>query len=70
MTRKKYNNYITESFDKEHTHFGGIIYLSDFNTDYRIQENKYGSSIAARIESDFRWEKNLMKGTVNKICKN
>lgn len=54
------NNY-TEAFDKEHIHFGGKIYFSDFNTDYRGKDNINGSSIAARIESDMRWEQKLLK---------
>lgn len=57
------NNYITETFDKEHIHFGGKIYPSDFNTDYRGKDNSNGSSIAARIESDFRWEKKLQNNS-------
>ena len=56
-------NYTTGTFDKEHIHFGGRIYPSDFNTDYRGDDRKIGesSSIAARIESDFNWEKKLLK---------
>lgn len=61
MTR---NNYITEIFDQEHIHFGGSIYPSDFNTEYRGKEAN-GSSIAARIEADFKWEKKLLKNNVN-----
>lgn len=64
------NNYITETFDKEHIHFGGEIYFSDFNTDYRGKDNKNGSSVAGRIESDFRKEKNLLKEVVNKLYRN
>lgn len=52
--------YTTETFDKEHIHFGGTIYNSDFNTDYRGKDNTHGSSIAARIESDFRREKKML----------
>ena len=55
------STYITETFDKEHIHLGGKIYLSDFNTDYRGKDNTNGSSIAARIESDFRWENKMLK---------
>ena len=55
MTR----NYFTETFDKEHIHFGGTIYPSDFNTDYRGKD-QWESSIAVRIESDMRWEKKLV----------
>ena len=54
------NNY-TKIFDKEHIHFGGRIYASDFNTDYRGKDNINGSIIAARIESDMRWEKKMLK---------
>lgn len=65
------NNYITETFDKEHIHLGGKIYNSDFNTEYRGNDISNGSSIAARIESDFKWEKNLLKkGANNKLCRN
>lgn len=52
---------ITKVFDKEHRHLGGIIYPSDFNTDYRGKENIHGSTIAQRIESDFRREQKLYK---------
>ncbi len=51
----------TETFDKEHIHFGGIIYYSDFNTDYRGNDNTNGSTIASRIESDFRREKKMKR---------
>ena len=30
-------------------HFGGLIYPSDFNTDYRGKDNNNGSQIASRI---------------------
>lgn len=55
------NYYTTETFDKQHIHFGGIIYHSDFNTDYRGKDNLNGSIIASRIESDFNWEKKMLK---------
>lgn len=58
MTNKYYR---TETFDKNHKHFGGKIYLSDFNTDYRGKESTNGSSIASRIASDFRREEELMR---------
>ena len=50
----------TETFDREHIHFGGLIYSSDFNTDYRDKDNAHGSIIASRIESDFRRENKLL----------
>lgn len=52
--------YITETFDKKHIHSGGVIYPLDFNTDYRGKDNINGSSIAARIISDFRREKKML----------
>lgn len=52
--------YKTETFDKEHIHFGGIIYPSDFNTNYRGKDNTNGSTIATRIESNFRREKKML----------
>ena len=64
------NYYTTEIFDKGHFHFGGTIYLSDFNTDYRGDDNIHGSTIASRIESDFRWErKTLTKNTKQREVK-
>lgn len=54
------SNYYTETFDKEHIHFGGNIYASDFNIDYRGKDNTNGSTIASRIESDMRWENKLL----------
>ncbi len=50
------NYYETKTFDKKHMHFGGTIYLSDFNTMYGGKESTNGSSIASRIASDFRRE--------------
>lgn len=59
MTQSKY---ITEKFDKEHIHLGGIIYLSDFCTEYRENKKKFESSfVAQRIESDFRYEKKMFE---------
>ncbi len=55
------NFYTTETFDKEHIHFGGLIYPSDYNTDYRGKDNINGSIIASRIESDFRREKKMKR---------
>lgn len=62
MTDKFYKTgtYKTEIFDKEHRHPGGRIYPSDFYTNYRGKENTNGSTIASRIASDFRWEKNSL----------
>ncbi len=40
----KTNRYGTYEID--HTTFGGLIYPSDFNTDYRGKDNNNGSQIA------------------------
>lgn len=37
--------------------FGGILYLSDFNTEYRRKININGSAAARRILSDLRFDK-------------
>lgn len=52
-------NYTTQTFDKNHYHFGGLVHNSDFCTDYKAA-NTYGSKIAKRIEADFRWENKLL----------
>ena len=59
MNQENHLKIKTERFDKEHRHFGGIIYPSDFNTDYTGKNNTTGSAIASRIRSDFRREKKL-----------
>lgn len=50
------------TYEVDHTKFGGIICLSDFNTDYRGKDNIYGSPIANRIakdnQLDNQWRKN------------
>lgn len=48
-------------YEADHTKFGGIIYPSDFNTDYRGKDNTSGSQIANRIETDRRREEKLLK---------
>lgn len=58
---------MTEKFNKygirevDHTKFGGIIYLSDFNTDYRGKVNIHGSIIASRIAADEKLDKQWRK---------
>lgn len=48
-------------YEVDYTKFGGIIYPSDFNTDYRGKDSINGSQIASRIESDQRREEKLWK---------
>lgn len=45
----------------DHTKFGGVIYPSDFNTDYKGKDNSNGSIIASRIEKDKRFDEQCRK---------
>lgn len=60
-TTNRYGIYKTD-----HTKFGGLIFPSDFNTDYRGKDNIHGSQIASRIEADRRREEKLWKTERNK----
>lgn len=59
----------TGIFKEDHSTFGGEIYPSDFETDYRGKDNTNGSFIARRIESDFRFDKECMKNNINRKLK-
>ena len=59
-------NIITSSNYYESNTFGGYIYLSDFETDYR-GKNQEESSIAKRIASDWRFDNTCRVQTENKI---
>lgn len=58
--------YRTKSYDMEHTQFGGLIYPSDFNTDYRGKDNTNGSTIANRIAYDQRLDQQWRKLILNR----
>ena len=45
----------------DHSTFGGIIYASDFNTDYRGKNNTSGSLIANRIAQDQKFDNQCRK---------
>lgn len=60
-TTRNHNNLPIPSREEFHRHFGGVIYESDFNTDYRGKDNTNGSIIATRIESDYRHFTKLRK---------
>jgi len=60
------NFYITRKFNVDHSTFGGIIYQSDFETDCRGKDNKNGSSIAQRIVSDLRFDKQCKNNMENR----
>ena len=48
-----------------HNTFGGLIFYSDFNTDYRGNDQKK-SSIAERIMSDWKFDKQCKKNAENR----
>lgn len=48
-------------YEADHTTFGGKIYLSDFETDYRGKNNANGSTIAQRIINDSKFDKQCRK---------
>ena len=48
-------------YEVDHTKFGGLIFPSDFNTNYREKANTNGSQIASRIEADWNREEKLWK---------
>ena len=50
-----------------HTTFGGVVYLSDFDTNHRGNHNSKGSSIARRIIADWSFDNQCIKNKSNKI---
>lgn len=48
-------------YEVDHTTFGGRIYLSDFETDYKGKNNYNGSTIAQRIISDRNFDNQCRK---------
>ena len=60
--------YRTGNYKVDHTTFGGIIYQSDFNTDYSGNTNANGSVVASKIASDWRFD-GLCKKKTNDITK-
>ena len=63
---------MTEVFYQAKSHkidpstFGGLIFPSDFNTDYRGKNNDHGSPIARRIEQDNRFDMQCRNSLLNK----
>lgn len=55
------------SREESHSHFGGYIYFSDFNTDNIMYNSiNHGSEIADRIISDLRFDRYCKKRKTNK----
>ena len=51
----------------DHTQFGGYVYASDFNTDYRGKSSIHnGSIIASRIARDQKFDEQCKKNIENK----
>ncbi len=48
---------ITKEYKVDPRTFGGLIYPSDFNTDYWGKRNQTGSPIARRIAQDQNFDK-------------
>lgn len=58
MTENNKNIY---NYGVDHTRFGGLIYLSDFNTNYCKRKGNVGSEIASRILSDKMFDEQCKK---------
>lgn len=51
-----------------HNTFGGIIYSTDFETDYR-GINAYGSIIASRIAGDMKFDKQCIQNAKIRVSR-
>ena len=49
--------YKTGKYYVDHSTFGGLIYLSDFNTEHKGTITKRSSTLATRILSDWSFDK-------------
>ncbi len=59
----------TEIYKTDHTKFGGLICLSDFNTERRGKYPADGSPIAARILRDQKFDLQCRKNKENTAAK-
>lgn len=57
--------YRTGNYKPDHATFGGLIYASDFETDYRGNDNN-SSWIANRIMNDLKFDECCMKNINNR----
>lgn len=57
----------TKNYKIDHSTFGGLIFHSDFNTDYRGKNNDYGSPIAKRIIQDNNFDTQCKKNLIYKL---
>ncbi len=54
----------------DHTRFGGIIYPSDFETEWHGKKNRDFSMIASRIAGDKRFDEQCRQNIQNRIGRN
>lgn len=57
----------TRPYKADHTQFGGVIYPSDFNANYRKQNSAGGSAIARRIAGDLQFDRRCKSNRENRI---
>lgn len=62
-TTHKAAPYQPKPYRPDHATFGGKIYLSDFNTDYRGKTSAGGSAIANRIAQDAKFDEQCKRNT-------
>ena len=62
--------YRTGNYSTDPTIFGGLIYYSDFNTDFRGKDNTNGSEIARRIISDWVFDMECKRNIENNKSRN
>lgn len=56
-----------QDYEVVHSTFGGLIYVSDFNTEYTGIKNQKRSRVAERIISDFTFDKQCKKNIDGRI---
>ena len=62
----KINNYKSANIKTNHSTFGGLIYLSDFETGHHKKSYTNGSNMASRIISDWNFDKQCMINIENR----
>lgn len=55
-----------DSRNAAHSTFGGVIYFSDFNTEYRKSDPVHGSITARRIAQDLRFDEQCRQNILHK----
>lgn len=60
----------TNFYKPDHTRFGGMIYLSDFETEWKGKKCQNSSMIASRIAGDMRFDQQCRQNIQNRIRRN